>query len=402
VTGGKHSSETDVAAGPKQETRRGAGRDLKRLPCEFVHTVGRWIMESDSEHCRSAVPNGPRGFGRRFLRRIGPRLGVAAALCSAFLPAFSSTGHLWPQQQADRIRVQTTLVQVPVMVSDAKGGMVLGLKAEDFSLFDDDALQRLSFFAAATEPIRIALVLDTSKSTITVLPKIRKAAADFISQLQPKDQAMVVTFDSEVHTLARFGTDPENLKRMLRDVQPGEYVGSRMRDAITQTAEKYLRAVQGRKAMVLLTDGQDYGSTASPDQMIRAVLDAGVVVYPVSYDINRRELAKALFGIPLPKNSPDPPGWERDEKAAAAFLLRTAQDSAGVLYRSEVTDLKKTFARVAEELRHQYLLAFYPDPARIDGAQHFLRVLVARPNVVVRARRSYQGSRAPSVVSQGQ
>jgi Ca-activated chloride channel family protein len=297
------------------------------------------------------------------------------------------------QQEVGRIRVETTLVNVPVMVSDQRGGSVLGLKAEDFQLYDDEVRQPLAFFAAAAEPIRVALLLDTSKSTITVLDRIRKAAAGFLDQLRPQDQAMLVSFDSDVHVLCRFGWDVEDLKRVIRGIEVGPYVNTRMYDAVVRVADGYLHSVQGRKAMILLTDGQDYGSHASPDDMIRAVLNSGVVVYPVFYAVDRRELVRKLTGVSLPANTAAAVAWAQDEREAAALLRRTAEDSAGAFFRSDVTDLKKTFTRVAEELRHQYLLAFYPDPSRIDDMQHTLRVDVSRPALIVRARRSYHATR---------
>jgi Ca-activated chloride channel homolog len=294
-----------------------------------------------------------------------------------------------PLQDSDHIRVQTTLVQVPVIVGEQQGAAVQGLKSEDFVLRDDEVVQRIAFFAPSSEPIRIILVLDTSKSTTTVLPAIRQAAADFVSQLRPQDQVMVATFDFEVRVACRFGLDRQEVKRILRDIQVGDYVGSRMYDAVTQLTDKYLRAGQGRKAMILLTDGQDYASKTSADEMIRTMLDSGVVAYPVFYPVDRRQLAKKLFGVSLPKRSSGNAEWEQTEKAAAALLERIAEESAGTLYRSDRPNLKKTFSRITEELRHQYLLAFYPDPARIDGMPHRLRVAVSHPNLVVRFRSNY-------------
>jgi VWFA-related protein len=296
------------------------------------------------------------------------------------------------QQGVEKIRIQTTLVNVPVIVTDRQGGSVPGLKAEDFTLYDDGVRQPLAFFAAVEEPIRIALLLDTSQSTRIVLDRIRNAAGGFVSQLRPQDQAMVVSFDSEVRVLCRFSSNQEQLKRAIRNAQVGDNVGTRMCDAVAEVAEKDLRPGQGRKAIVLLTDGQDYASRLSADEMVSAVIDSGVVVYPVYYRIDVRELSKKLFGLSLPKGASGGGSWEESEKAAAALLLRLADESAGGLYRSEVVDLKKTFARVADGLRHQYLLAFYPDPSRVDGMQHALKVTVARPDLVVRARSSYRAS----------
>ena len=307
----------------------------------------------------------------------------------ALLPAVAAPG-----QVREQIRVQTTLVNVPVMVSDEAGGTVLGLAAQDFALYDDGVLQPLAFFAAATEPIRVALLLDTSKSTATVLDRIRKAADGFVSQLRPGDEAMVVSFDSEVNVLCRWKSEQEEIRKAIRGAVVGNYVGSRMRDAVALAVEKYLRPGQGRKAIILLTDGQDYGSSVSPDDVVRAVVDSGVVMYPVLYRIDRRELAKKLFGISLPKATPGGEGWVETERAALDSLQRMAAESAGALYHSEIPDLKKTFARVADELRHQYLLAFYPDPSRVDGADHILSVSASRSGLKVRARTSYRAAAA--------
>ncbi len=120
------------------------------------------------------------------------------------------------QSGQDRIRVQTSLVSVPVMVSDQLGRSIVGLKQEDFVLYDDGVPQRVAFFAAAEEPLRMVLMLDTSKSTAAVLKQIKKAAIDFVVQLRPQDQAMVVSFDTEIHILCRFGSSQPELKRCDR------------------------------------------------------------------------------------------------------------------------------------------------------------------------------------------
>jgi len=309
------------------------------------------------------------------------------------LPASLPTVSL-PRQAQAPIRVQTTLVNVPVLVRDRQGGSVLGLKAEDFALFDDGIRQPLAFFAAATEPIRIALLLDTSKSMTADLDRIRKAAAGFIPQLRPQDQAMVASFDADIRVLCRLSSDQKELKRAIRGAAIGAYVGTKMRDALALVVDKHLRAARGRAAIILLSDGQDFGSRATEDDVIRTVTDAGVVVYPIFYRVDRRELAKKLFDISLPR-TPEGGGasWEAAMKSAAAGLRRFADESAGALYESEKADLKKAFLQIAEELRHQYLLAFYPDPSRLDGQHHAIQVTVSRPDFGVRARRGYQAVR---------
>lgn len=321
--------------------------------------------------------------------RISPlrRPIVLALLFFAIHPA-----GIRPQQETGRIRVQTTLVQVPVMVSDARGGPVVGLAADDFALFDDGVRQPLAFFATSSEPIRIALLLDTSKSTAPVLDRIRKAAAGFLEQLRPQDQAMLATFNGKINILCRFGTDVPELKEAIGGVGLGDTDTTRLYDAVKMVADRYLRAVQGRKAVILLTDGQDHGSSGTPDDMIGAALNAGAVVYPIYYSVDLRALVKELFGVSLRRNQGGGRMWEKEKEAAAALLQRTADESAGTMFRSDAKDLKKTFQRVAEELRHQYLLAFYPIASRLDGAPHTIKVDLNRPLTVVRSRRSYRAS----------
>ena len=311
---------------------------------------------------------------------------------------FCALGFASPQQQVgDMIRVQTTLVSVPVMVSDPVGGAVRGLAGSDFTIWDDGARRQAAFFADTEEPIQIVLMLDTSKSTTTVLDRIRKAASEFVSQLRPRDEAMVVSFDAEFRVLGRWSSDGREIKLAIRKAEVGDFVGTRMQDAVVRVVDKNLRSSRGRKAIILLTDGQDYGSTASAEDMVRAVVDSGTVAYPVFYRVNRYELARKLFGVSLSRSSAAGAMWEEDERAAAVLLRKVAEDSAGSFYQSEMTDLKKTFAQVAEQLRHQYLLAFYPDPARVDGNEHALRVTVSRPDLVVRSRGSYRASASPEI-----
>jgi VWFA-related protein len=363
-------------------------RTVRRFPKAYPSKTSRWSgAKQVGDYGSTCRPRQVPGY----LAVISHWIPVVFLAFRAILPS-----ELMSQQETRPIRIQTTLVNVPVMVTDSRGGSVLGLRAEDFSLYDDGVRQPLAFFAAAAEPIRIALLLDTSKSTASVLDRIRKAAAGFLDQLRPQDQAMVVSFDSEVHVLCRFGSEVGELKRAIRGAEVGAYVGTKMCDAVVLAADRYLRASQGRKAMILLTDGQDYGSSASRDEMIRAVLNSGIVVYPVFYAVDRRELIKKLFGVTLSKNAAGAAEWEKDEREAAALLRRISEESAGAFFRSDMTDLKQTFVRVAEELRHQYLLAFYPDPVRIDGTPHALRVDMSRPDLVVRARRSYHAAASVS------
>ncbi len=321
---------------------------------------------------------------------------------AALLPAIVLAGLLsqLPGQQppsAPAFRVESALVSVPVTVSDSKGNYVAGLKVADFRLFQDGVPERVALFAASEEPMRIGLLLDTSKSTVTVLPRIKAAAQKFLLQLRPQDQGFVVSFDAVITYLSPLSSDHRVLAAAIKKAGVAEYTGTRMRDAVMDAIVKKFRSIQGRKAIVLLTDGQDFGSTVSASDLLEAVASSNVVIYAIHYSVDPREVMKKLFGVHsrLPAYKPGSRrgpyvAWDERENRAAAFLGELADLSAGRFFRSDMTDLVENFALVTHELRHQYLLGFYPDKSKLDGRVHELRVEVSVPGVQVRARRSYR------------
>ncbi len=293
----------------------------------------------------------------------------------------------------DAIRVQTTVVNVPVILTDAQGKYVPGLKAADFSLLHDGLVEPITFFAAGKEPIKVALLLDTSKSTVSVLTKIKKAAASFLKLLRPQDQAMIVTFDSEIRVVQYLTDSRKELEDGLHQVKVGSGGITRMRDAIKEMAGARFRPGQGRRAIVVLTDGQDNGSSVTRQELLSAVSETEVPVYTVFYHVDPRELARKLFGVDLPgaeKGTVGDRTWEKREEESAAYMKSISDSSAGRFYRSEIEDLNTAFAGIAEELRQQYLLGFSPQKSKFDGNAHSLKVQCSRPDLTVRARTSYR------------
>jgi len=294
----------------------------------------------------------------------------------------------------DPYKVESALVHIPVIVSDSQGRYVPDLKAGDFALFQDEARQPIALFATAQEPIKIALMLDTSKSTLPVLDRIKKAARRFLQELRPQDMAMIVAFDLEVKFLNRLSADSARLDEVVKGVKVGDYVGTKLRDAVFEVLAKRFRGVPGRKAIILLTDGQDYRSEVSKADLLSLAAESDTVIYSILYTIDPREAMKKLFGVssrmPRTMSGPEARAILAREKEAADFVEQLSNAAAGRLYRSEAADLKQAFAQITAELRHQYLLGFYPDKSKLDGTLHELRVEVARADVVVRARRSYR------------
>jgi Ca-activated chloride channel homolog len=287
------------------------------------------------------------------------------------------------------IRVETVLINVPAIVTGAQGKPISTLKQEDFSLLEDGIPQPISLFASSEESVNVALLLDTSKSTVTVLGKIRQAARSFVRQMRPADRALVLSFDHELTVVNPLTDDREDLDQSIKTVRPGSYVGTKLRDAVLEVTAKRFRGLTGRKAIVLLSDGQDYGSQTSVVELLSSVAGSGTLVYSICYSVDLSALSKELFGVALPKRLPGGV-WDQRQKDAVVFLRELSELSAGRYLPSEISDLNKVFGQIIEELRNQYVLGYYPASAKLDGAVHTLEVTVRRPDARVRARNSYR------------
>jgi Ca-activated chloride channel family protein len=333
--------------------------------------------------------------------RTGDQVRYRQILCSSlFLLLGSSPLPAQTQKAAGQpYRVETALVSVPVVVSDEKGSFVPGLKPTDFKLYQDGVEQPFSLFATSDRPINIALMLDTSKSTVAVLGKIKKAAASFLSQLRPQDKAIVIGFDSEVQALSPLTSDQSRLRAAIGSAQVAYYEGTKLRDAILDVVGRRFQYLDERKAIILLTDGDDIGSQVPLADLLDAVANSGTVIYSVHYSIDPRQMMKKLFGVSsrLPREeigaqtaSAGPAASAGSQTEGLEFLTALSELSTGRVFPSDVAKLKGTFQKVADELRLQYLLGFYPDKSKHDGLVHELTVVVDRADTVVRSRRFYR------------
>ncbi len=306
------------------------------------------------------------------------------------------------QQPDEPIKVETTLVSVPVTVSDRDGRYVSGLKASDFTLFDERVKQDIALFTTTEEPFNVALLLDTSRSTRDVLDDIKGAAKAFLRELRPTDRALVVSFDYRVQLLSPLTADRKALEKAVDRAEIGETFGTVLRDAVESTVKRYFAGVTGRKAIVLLTDGKDYGSVTDEDVFLARMEELDTPVYSIFYRTGPPQLSGGfgrggvfgrrggIFGLPRRPPPPDRTA-RRDQmnREAAHFLGELSEVTAGRSFESEVTDLKQTFSAVAQELRFQYRLGFYPADDAAPGP-HRLKVVVGRDGTVVRARKSYR------------
>ena len=186
------------------------------------------------------------------------------------------------EEQPEVVKVNTDLVLVPVIASDLSGNYIPDLQRSEFSLEEDGVKQEIAFFGTVSAPFHVVLMLDTSASTEEKLGLIRGAALTFVEQLQSKDQVKVISFDEEIRELNEFTSDRAVLKAAINSTRAGQ--STKLYDAM-EVALNSIRAIDGRKAIVLFTDGVDMHSVQSTfNSTLRGLDEEGVIVYPIRYD----------------------------------------------------------------------------------------------------------------------
>lgn len=310
------------------------------------------------------------------------------------------------QKPGESIRVEIALVTVPVSIIDRSGQFVTGLKQTDFQLLEDGKVHDIAGFSATEEPFNVALLIDSSRSTRGLLGTIRKAARSFVDQLQPNDRVMIVTFDERVNFLGEFTSDRRQLQRSINSVKTS-YLTS-IYDAISRTITEKLAHLEGRKAIVVFSDGIDtWSKQANEKGTLDLVARSGVPVYAVQYNVpNIGGSPTAPFMLPRRYFSSSFMGTQDDRRQlefsryqiAAQFLRSVAQLSGGRHLAAEfIENSERAFSLIADELRHQYTLEYYSTNERLDGAYRAITVRLRKPgDFVIRARHGYLAPNAAS------
>jgi Ca-activated chloride channel homolog len=329
---------------------------------------------------------------------------MLAALClGAISPVYGQDKtNEQNQEQPDIIKLNTSLVTLPVMVSDPYGRFVTGLTRQDFQVREDGVLQQIASFSTTEAPFNVALLIDTSRSTRNKLGAIRKAALEFIKQLQPRDRVLIVTFDERVNFLGDFTSDRRELARTIRSVK-SNYLTS-LYDAISLTITEKLATVAGRKAIVVLTDGVDtFSGKATFESSLDLVAGTGVICYAVQYE-TRGDAGPLTNPILLPRSSFNyhssafVPHWQgqatppKDRYLIAQnYLSALTVRSGALLFRAEtIENTSFAFALIANELRNQYTISYYSGNDKRDGNYRTIAVNINRAGFNPRTRQGYR------------
>ena len=298
----------------------------------------------------------------------------------------------------DVIRIDTDLVVIPVQISDRKGRPIVDLTQKEFKIFENGVEQEIGLFTDEEQPFTVALMLDMSYSSVFKLPEIQAAALAFVNQLRTDDRVMVISFAEKPLVLC----EATNNRKALRLAIEGAKIasGTSLYSALDLALKDRFSKIEGRKAVVLLSDGVD---TTSPAVGATNILDElrenDVLIYPVQYDTfddvqKSRDNAQIAYDDndrPYIVERPRVKGErEQDYQDARDFLHEMSERTGGRRYRvSSTTNLNAAFARIVEELRRTYSLGYYPEAARKPGEKYSVKIRVYRPGLTVRARTSY-------------
>lgn len=288
----------------------------------------------------------------------------------------------------ENLKVDTSLVTIPVSVFDRNGIYIPNLSQEDFKIFEDGKEQEIGYFATSEKPFTVILLLDTSLSTSYKIEEIQDAAIAFVNQLKPQDSVMVIEFAWRVNVLTDVTTDRQ---KIYKGIKKADFDGgTSLYDAVNNALKKRLSKIEGRKAIVLFTDGVDTTSDAATyDSTLNLAEESDVTIFPIYYntflDNNRRN--GGILNSPFPTT-----GTSRTDYALGKqYIDELAAATGGRVFPAESTPggLTGAFEGIAEELRRQYNIGYYPQDAGQIGQRKQIKVRVNRPNLVVRARDSY-------------
>jgi Ca-activated chloride channel family protein len=273
--------------------------------------------------------------------------------------------------QQPTFKVGTRLVPVMTTVTDGERRLVPNLERTDFTILDNGKPQTIELFQNEVTPFTVVVMLDTSASMTASLDLLKAASEQFLMRMLPQDQGQVGAFNDKIQLSGKFTNDRDDLIGALGDLQFGN--PTRLYDAIDVSMAE-LEPVDGRKVVLVFTDGDDTASKAGRRSVRKRALREEVMVYAIGLE------SKFFNGARMVRSRPD------------RGLRKLAEETGGGYFELKKTDdLGPTFTRVAQELHSQYTLGF--TPTVLDGKEHKLEVKMTKPGYKARARKSYIASK---------
>lgn len=299
---------------------------------------------------------------------------ITLALLGAVLLVPAGTALPQEQREGDRFqfKVGVAAVNLNVVVTDKNGRFIPGLTEADFEVYESNVRQELSFFSPEVTPVTVLLLLDASTSIRPSVEGVKEAAGNFVGKLWDGDQAIVGDFNERVRFSTYFTDDVDRLVATIQSLYPSGWTA--LYDAILLSIFK-LESVEGRKALLVFTDGDDsrsvgVGSEATKDDAIEGAKFSEVTIYSVGFQGRR-----GFGGGGVNKG----------------FLKKLSKNTGGsAFFPKGIGELDESFDRIQEELHSQYRMAYVPQNATKDGRWRPIEVRIKdKSDLVVRTRTGY-------------
>jgi VWFA-related protein len=296
---------------------------------------------------------------------------LLAAWCSVNLLGVFAPPATAQSAGEQTITVDVDLVNIYFTVCNSNGRLVANLDRESFSIFEDGDPQIVTNFSRETDiPLTIVLLIDTSGSVRDKLQFEKKAAIDFLyaTLRRGRDKAALFTFDTALELHQDFTDDPSTLADAIKRIRAGG--GTRLYDGLYSVMKDKLAGTEERKAIVLITDGNDNSSKHSPDEVVELAQRNNVSVYAVSMN---------ALGIRWP-----------DSDQSDSALDRLGSETGGrAFFPAKLDKLGAHFKKIGNELRSQYTIAYRSTNPKKDGTFRKVRIDVKKVRHSVRARSGY-------------
>lgn len=293
-----------------------------------------------------------------------------------------------PGQSAPPIRSDVSLVTLTATVLDKNGRTVPDLKKDDFSIYEDGSLQTPSFFQAVDAPVSLGIVFDTSGSMMDKMDDVQDAVIHLIDKANPQDDIFVLRFSTEAFIVQDFTDDRAVLRRAVRSLQARG--STSLYEAIVKGLEHLQQGRYKKKALVVVTDGNDTSSQLSLQEAVDSARRSEVLIYCLGIGHGEQGSFGHIEGIY--KDTPDPDALLAfsDATGGRTFILQ------GPLHRQGKDQIDGACQQVLAELRRQYTLGYYPANRKMDGTFRRIRVEAKGKDFQVRAKEGYFATQAPA------
>lgn len=327
---------------------------------------------------------------------------IALTLVIAVASTAAQSGRRLPRTSQDKDQVLTLRsdeVLLNVTVTNEYGRLVTDLRKQDFIITEDGQRQEIAGFQISTVPVNVALMLDASGSVINELSFLKSAAEKFVDQLGPDDRVSAIEFHAKVELIQDWTASRDDLRHAISwRFRPGEIPkqggNTSLYDALYVTADEQLKKVEGRRAIIVLTDCLDTSSKVTYQQGLDAVIKSGAIVYVVSKArslINRLQGYRGGVGrILSPGNAQQAAVIIAQLERAEELMVDMCRKTGGQLFSPmEDSDMASVYGQVANELKNQYVITYHPKNEARDGSLRRVSVFLSQPGYKARTRNSY-------------